>query len=229
MHLRLDAASAVIAAPSSPDGPPDALRFAQDLVARDSTGRVWLPGLGVLAGRYDRSGATGRNGVMALAGVEGTVGGDAGDLLIGRDLVKQLGQHGRIAHITGRELGGPDLQCLLVSSPSRRMFHAPAGQRMWILRQTRRLAPPCLRAFHSPSPSTLIPVLSISRCNGPADPRYGMLTFRVFCRRDNVLKSGTSQFRLISCSRLSTKPVVCLSAMPNSTFIVRQVWMAASL
>ena len=36
----------------------------------------------------------------------------------------------------------------------------------WILRQTRRLAPPCLRAFHSPSPSTLIPVLSISRCSG---------------------------------------------------------------
>jgi hypothetical protein len=27
----------------------------------------------------------------------------------------------------------------------------------WILRQTRRLGPPFLRAFHSPSPSTLIP------------------------------------------------------------------------
>jgi len=38
-----------------------------------------------------------------------------------------------------------------------------------------------------------------------------------------VLKSGTAQSRPISRSRLSTKPVVCRSAMPNSTFIVRQV------
>lgn len=29
--------------------------------------------------------------------------------------------------------------------------------------------------------------------------------------------------------KLSTKPVVCLSAIPNSTFIVRQVWMMLSL
>jgi hypothetical protein len=56
-----------------------------------------------------------------------------------------------------------------------------------------------------------------------------MLTFRVFWRRLRVLKSGTSQSRPISRSRLSTNPVVCRSAMPNSTFIVRQVWMAASL
>lgn len=29
-------------------------------------------------------------------------------------------------------------------------------------------------------------------------------------------------------SKLSTKPVFCLSAMPNNTFIVRHVWIAAS-
>ena len=29
--------------------------------------------------------------------------------------------------------------------------------------------------------------------------------------------------------RISTKPVVCRSGMPNSTFIVRQIWIAASL
>ena len=56
-----------------------------------------------------------------------------------------------------------------------------------------------------------------------------MLTFRAFCRRDNVLKLGTVQSRLMRWSRLSTNPVVCRSAIPNSTFIVRQVWMAASL
>ena len=56
-----------------------------------------------------------------------------------------------------------------------------------------------------------------------------MFTFRVFWRRLSVLKSGTAQSRPIRRSRLSTNPVVCRSAMPNSTFMVRQVWMAASL
>jgi hypothetical protein len=44
-----------------------------------------------------------------------------------------------------------------------------------------------------------------------------------------VLKSGTSQSSPVSLKRLSTKPVVWRSAIPNSTFIVRQVWIAASL
>jgi hypothetical protein len=56
-----------------------------------------------------------------------------------------------------------------------------------------------------------------------------MITARNFWRRDSVLKSETDQPSPINCSRLSTKPVVCLSAIPKSTFIVRQVWMAASL
>ena len=90
---------------------------------------------------------------MALAGVEGPISSDADDLLIWRDLVQKLGQHGRIAHVAGGELGRADFQCFLVNPPSRRMFHSPAGQWMWILRQTRRFVPPCLRAFHSPSPS----------------------------------------------------------------------------
>ena len=38
---------------------------------------------------------------------------------------------------------------------------------MWILRQRRRLGPPCLRAFHSPSPSALMSVLSTRKCRGP--------------------------------------------------------------
>jgi hypothetical protein len=56
-----------------------------------------------------------------------------------------------------------------------------------------------------------------------------MFTARVFWRRDRVLKSGTVQSRPTNCSRLSTKPVVCLSAIPNNTFIDRHVWMTASL
>jgi hypothetical protein len=56
-----------------------------------------------------------------------------------------------------------------------------------------------------------------------------MFAFRVFWRRDSVLKSGTAQSRPIRHNRLSTNPVVCRSAMPKRTFIVRQVWIAASL
>jgi len=50
-----------------------------------------------------------------------------------------------------------------------------------------------------------------------------MVTFRVFWRRLRVLKFGTAQSRSISRSKLSTNPVVCRSAMPNNTFMVRQV------
>ena len=49
---------------------------------------------------------------MALARVVGSVCGAAADLLIGRDLGKQLGQDGRIAHVAAGELGSPDFQRL---------------------------------------------------------------------------------------------------------------------
>ena len=69
----------------------------------------------------------------------------------------------------------------------------------------------------------------VAECNGPLEPRYGILTAIAFWRRDNVMKSGTVQSRPTSRSRLSMNPVVCRSAIPNSTFIERQVCMAASL
>jgi hypothetical protein len=116
VHLGFCAASAVIAAPSSPYGSAHTLRCAQDLVAGDCPGGVALPWFGVLAGWDDRSRPTGSDGVMALAGVEGAVGGDGPDLLLGRDLIEQLWQHGRVAHVTGGELGGPDFPCFLVNS-----------------------------------------------------------------------------------------------------------------
>lgn len=37
----------------------------------------------------------------------------------------------------------------------------------WILRQTLRFVRRCLRVCHAPSPSTLMPLLSTSRCNSP--------------------------------------------------------------
>ena len=61
----------------------------------------------------------------------------------------------------------------------------------WILRQTCRFGPPCLRAYHSPLPFTSMPALSISKCSGPLGPRYGILTASIFWRRFSVLKSGS--------------------------------------
>ena len=67
---------------------------------------------------------------MALAGVEGSIGGDAGDLLIGRDLVGQLWQHGCITDIAGGELGRPDFQRLLVNPNVDLAPDAPFGPAM---------------------------------------------------------------------------------------------------
>jgi hypothetical protein len=39
--------------------------------------------------------------IVALADIDGAVGGDASDLLIGRNLDKQLRQHGCVAQLTG--------------------------------------------------------------------------------------------------------------------------------
>jgi hypothetical protein len=61
----------------------DAFRRPQDFVSRDRPGGIGLPELGILAGRYDSGGSAGSDCVMALAGVEGTIGGDAADLLFG--------------------------------------------------------------------------------------------------------------------------------------------------
>jgi len=158
MHLCFDAASAVIAAPSSPDRPTEAFRCAEGLVTRDGTGTVGLPRPSVLAGRCDRGCTSGGDGIVPLAGVERAVGSDAADLLIWWDLVQKLGQHGRVTN-------------MLVVNSVARISSVVSSFPMWILRQTLRFVPPCLRAFHSPSPSTLMPVLSINRCNGPPDPQ----------------------------------------------------------
>ena len=61
-----------------------------------------------------------------------------------------------------------------------------------------------------------------SRLHRSLDPRYGMSTASVFWRRDRLLKSSTDQPSQTRRNKLSTNPVVCGSAMPNNTFIVRQ-------
>lgn len=60
--------------------------------------------------------ATFGDGIVAFAGVVGAISGDAGDLLIKRDLVEQFAQHGRVADVAGREPRRPDFQRLLINS-----------------------------------------------------------------------------------------------------------------
>lgn len=180
MHFRLCTASAVVAAPSSPERTSEVFRRPQSLVARDGTYGGGLPRLGVLAGWNDCVSTLFGDCIMALTGVVGAVGCDTGDHLIGMDLAQKFGQPARFTYVAAGDFDRPDLQ---------RLFVDPEMD----LAQTHRVAPPCFRAFHSPSPSTLMPVLSISRCSGPCDPRCGMFTASVFWRRPSVLKSGTSQ------------------------------------
>jgi hypothetical protein len=47
-----------------------------------------------------------------LTGVEGAIDGHASDLLNGRSLVEQIGEHGRTTHVAAGELDGLDLQYL---------------------------------------------------------------------------------------------------------------------
>ena len=74
--------------------------------------------------------ATGRDGTV-LAGVEGAVGGDAGDFLFERELVEPFGQRGRISSRLVRQFGegvcrgqATAVSCL---SPSARPDATPAA------------------------------------------------------------------------------------------------------
>lgn len=51
------------------------------------------------------------DGIMALARVIGTIGGDVGNFFNGRDLAEQFGQH---RHIAAADIDRPNLRCFLV-------------------------------------------------------------------------------------------------------------------
>lgn len=160
------------------------------------------------------------DGIVALSGVIGAVCGDTANLLIGRDMAEQFGQHRCIADIASGELDCPNFQCFLVDPEVNLTPDAAFGAAMLAgisLTFALDLDP---GAVHCPAGyCAAMSREGMSRCNGPCEPRYGMFTAKVFCRRDTVLKSGTDQSIPLNSKRLSTKPVVCLSAMPNRTFI----------
>ncbi len=105
---------------------------------------------------------------------------------------------------------------------------------IWILRQTLQLAPPC-----SGAPLALVLDLDAERTGRAA---VGNVHLQRLPMARHLLKSGTVPSRPISRepgsrrSRLAmvsnqwrSHGSICLTAMPNSAFMVRQVWTAASL
>ena len=71
--------------------------------------------------------------------------------------------------------------------------------------------------------------MSTSRFSGPGARRLGICTVMVFSRRLRVEKSGTGQSSPAIDRMLATIPVVCRNGRPNSTFTIRQDWIAPSL
>ena len=69
MHLLLEAAPAVVSAPSSPESQAEVFRCAQGLVSGTRARGDGLPWLGVLTGRDDRMSAAVSDGIVAFAPV----------------------------------------------------------------------------------------------------------------------------------------------------------------
>jgi hypothetical protein len=82
----------------------------QCFVARHRSCRVFLPRLAVLAGWDDSRCPARRDGSVAGSSVIGPDCDDHAEELISRDLVKQIGQHGRIADPATGDLDGPYFQ-----------------------------------------------------------------------------------------------------------------------
>ncbi len=91
---------------------------------------------------------------------------------------------------------------------------SPSSMARSTLRQTRRLAPPCLRACYSPSPRTLMPVLSAARQghaqHDPERGRAGAAARR--CRGRAVARPASSGVGKASSSPGPASPALRASA-----------------
>ena len=104
--------------------------------------------------------------------------------------VPQLRQHRRVSDGIACYLDVAYLQRLRIDA-------------QWTLRHSLRYSAPCFLRFHSPSPMNLMPVLSTSSCSADLVRWWRSSTCKVFWHRQTVLKSGTGQYSLANCSRLS--------------------------
>ena len=116
---------------------------------------------------------------MALAGVVGAIGGNTDDLVIGRELTEQFGQHRGITHVAAGDLDRLGLQRFLVDPE---MDLAPGAA----LRVAMLARIPLAFTLDLDACAVDQPV------QRPRDTRCGNFTARVFWRRLSLLKSGTS-------------------------------------
>ena len=125
-HLRPCTVSAVVTAPSSPQRAAEMLRrhcasLRAAPAVTDFQGFAILRGGRMAAAPRSAmaSGTCACRGPRSLPGnglpAKREGGRDAGDLLIGRDLVEQLWHHGRIANVATGNPHRPDLQCFLIN------------------------------------------------------------------------------------------------------------------
>lgn len=112
----------MVAAPSSPEPAPEIFRRPDGFVARNGTCCDSFPWLTVLARRDYCGSPPFGDCVVALARVVGAVGGDAGNLLIERNLAEQFSQHARVAYIAAGDFDRPYFLCFLVDPE---VYHAP--------------------------------------------------------------------------------------------------------
>ena len=82
MHLRFDAASAVVSAPASPQSAAKISLRADRVVSGNSSGTRRFPGLCIFTRWDDCMSISGGNRLVAFTGVIRPVGGDAADVLI---------------------------------------------------------------------------------------------------------------------------------------------------
>jgi len=93
------------------------------------------------------------NRIVAFTRVVGPVRRDAGDLLIWRNLTEQIWQNRRVPDTATCYLAIDDYFVITCRQWIARISSVCSSIPICILRHRWRLGPPCLRAFHSPSPS----------------------------------------------------------------------------
>ena len=140
---------------------------------------------------------------MASPCVKGTVSGYGADLLIGRDLLRQVGQNRAVALVTRGEFDGTDVaggrihRQMDLAILAAALCAMPAGKPF-----------PIAEEFDPGAVHQQVERTQAAR-------RFDICTVIRFCRRLRVEKSGTGQSRPANDKILFTIPVVCLRDYPE--------------
>jgi hypothetical protein len=128
---------------------------------------------------------------------------------VASDLIEQFGQHLCVPGITSSDLDGYDFQRPFINADVDFAPDAPLG------------AAHCLVGHCAEMPES-----GSGDAAGPLNRDTDVYCERLLTSADGV-EVRYLPVQPVNSSRLSTKPVVWPSSIPNSTFMVRQVWIAA--